>query len=529
MKNPKNSKYWKKRYEILQESLLKPADKYCEDLKNMYIDTIRDIEKEISIWYQRFADNNGIVSMAEARKKLDKKELEELQWDIMQYIKAGEENGITKDWTEKLENASARWHISRLEALKIQTQQKIEELYGGREEDVKALLGDIYTEGNYKNAYEIAQKTGTSFEFAKIDDNRLNKVLNKPWTIDDKIFSERIWQDRGKLVNTVHKELTKGILTGNSSINIAKNISKKMNSDLYSSQRLVLTESAYFATEAQKDCYKSLDVDKYEVLGTLDRLTCEECGDMDGKVFDRKDMAAGINAPPFHPNCRCTTIPFFDDELTIKEDRVAIDKDGKTIYVDDMSYKDWKEKFIKKEGPQIWDYYEKGAKNKSADKEQYKRYKTVLGKNAPKTLEDFQKLKYTAPESYSFVKLDYKRQNTLLENPELKLPNASSAVAADKKFSHYLFNPENSEGYAKGKAFTSRLGYDIINYNELQKEIIYSAPRYPAIFKDNNGYGNRYEQKIVLYGKNNTPANVIVGWLCNDDGTKLTSAYIKEV
>ena len=116
MKDPKNSKYWKRRYEILQESLLNPADKYCEDLKNMYIDTIRDIEKEISIWYQRFADNNGIVSMAEARKKLDKKELEELQWDIMQYIKAGEENGITKDWSKELENASARWHISRLEA-----------------------------------------------------------------------------------------------------------------------------------------------------------------------------------------------------------------------------------------------------------------------------------------------------------------------------------------------------------------------------------------------------------------------------
>ncbi|MDO5389424.1 MAG: minor capsid protein, partial [Clostridia bacterium] len=110
-----------------------------------------------------------------------------------------------------------------------------------------------------------------------------------------------------------------------------------------------------------------------------------------------------------------------------------------------------------------------------------------------------------------------------------KLPNADKAIIDDRKFSKYLFNVENSDGFAKGKAFTSRLGYDITNYKDLQKEIFYSASRYPAVFKDNNGYGNRYEQKIILYGNNGKPANVVIGWLCNGDSTKMTSAYIKEV
>lgn len=383
MKNLKNSEYWKKRYEALQESLLEPTDKYCEELKEIYKNTIKDIEKEISVWYQRFADNNGIVSMAEARKRLNKKDLEELLWDVEQYIKAGEENGITKDWSKELENASARWHISRLEALKIQTQQKIEELYGGREDKVKALLGDIYTEGNYKNAYEIAQRTGATFEFAKIDDNKLNKVLNKPWTVDDKTFSERIWQDRKKLVNTVHQELTKGILTGNSPLNISKVVSKKMNSDLYSAQRLVLTESTYFATEAQKDCYNSLGVEKYEVLETLDGSTCEECGAMDGKVFDRKDMTAGVNAPPFHPNCRGTTVPYFDDEFTEGEKRAARDKSGNTVYVKDMSYEEWKEKFVTND-------VEKPAENDIIESEhEVTEGKCVIGEWSPREDYDY--------------------------------------------------------------------------------------------------------------------------------------------
>lgn len=89
---------------------------------------------------------------------------------------------------------------------------------------------------------------------------------------------------------------------------------------------------------------------------------------------------------------------------------------------------------------------------------------------------------------------------------------------------------EHPEGLAKGKAFSSRLGYSVDNWQELQKEIIQRASFYPAHYLDNNGYGDRYEQKIVLYGSKEKPANVIVGWFCKSDGsTSLSSAYIKEV
>lgn len=347
----KNNDYWIKRHESLQQSLLEPTDKYLGELEEAYTEAIKGIEKDIALWYQRFVNNNNIANIAEAKKLLTSKELKELQWDVNQYIKAGKENGITANWAKELENASARVHISRFEAIKIQIQQKIEELYGGREDKVKALLGNLYTEGCYRNAYEIAQRTGADLIFAKIDDNRLHKVLRKPWTVDNRTFSERIWGDRTKLVNTLHNEITKGIITGSSYVNIAKAISNKMGSDLKSAQRLVLTESAFFASEAQKDTYKELNVEEYEIIGTLDHSTCSDCGDMDGKVFKRVDMIVGVNAPPFHPNCRCTTVPYFvsyfNDEFTVNVKRAARDpKTDKTIHINNMSYKEWKEKYI---------------------------------------------------------------------------------------------------------------------------------------------------------------------------------------
>ena len=122
-----------------------------------------------------------------------------------------------------------------------------------------------------------------------------------------------------------------------------------------------------------------------------------------------------------------------------------------------------------------------------------------------------------------------KRRNALIENPALALPNAKNATADDRKFTEYLFGGNNKRGLAKGRAFTSRLGYDINNYGDLKAEILKNADKYLAIEKETDIYGTKYEQKIVVYGHKNKPANVIIGWKEKDGRTWLTSAYIKEL
>ena len=84
-----NKNYWQNRFEQLQESLLKPADDYINELENAYNQAQRSIEKDIALWYQRFADNNGITDMAEAKRLLKSNELKEFKWDVYEYIKYG--------------------------------------------------------------------------------------------------------------------------------------------------------------------------------------------------------------------------------------------------------------------------------------------------------------------------------------------------------------------------------------------------------------------------------------------------------
>ncbi len=125
--------------------------------------------------------------------------------------------------------------------------------------------------------------------------------------------------------------------------------------------------------------------------------------------------------------------------------------------------------------------------------------------------------------------LDTTRRQRLSDHPELKLPMVEQATAPAEKFTGYLFNTESERGYPKGVAITSRLGYDISNWEELRDEAIQRAALFPAAPKGDKGFGMTYEQRLILFGKTGRPANVIVSWIMEDGKPRLTNLYIKEV
>lgn len=339
----KNSDYWRGRFEILIEAQARKGEAYIETLEREYRRASARIEKEINAWYQRFADNNQI-SMTEARRLLNTKELEEFKWTVEDYIKYGRENAIDQRWLKQLENASAKMHITRLEALKVQAQQQIEALYGNQLDDLDKLLRRTYIDSYSHTAYEIQRGLNVGWNMMTPNSKQLDMVLSKPWTNDMKTFRDRVWIDKDSLVNTVQTQLTQNILRGDPPDRAIKAIQHQFHVSKSKSARLVMTESAAFSSLAQKDCFKDLGVDRFEIVATLDNLTSELCQSLDGKVVDMKDYEVGVTAPPFHPWCRTTTIPFFDDNFG---ERAARGSDGKTYYVpSNMTYAEWKKTFM---------------------------------------------------------------------------------------------------------------------------------------------------------------------------------------
>ncbi|MEN7997786.1 phage head morphogenesis protein, partial [Clostridioides difficile] len=140
----KHKDYWRKRFEQLEEVQNNKSVKYYLELEKQYKLAMNSIEKDILSWYNRFAENEGI-SLLEAKKLLNTRELEEFKWSVEEYIKYGKENAINQKWMKELENASARVRITRLEALKLQIQQQVEVLYGNELDGIDKLMRDIYT------------------------------------------------------------------------------------------------------------------------------------------------------------------------------------------------------------------------------------------------------------------------------------------------------------------------------------------------------------------------------------------------
>ncbi len=335
----KNPDYWAKRMSALMDAEMHKADDYGKDVSAAYRQAARSMQADIEKWCAKFADNNGI-SMAEARKALKKDELEEFHWTVGEYIKHGEENGISADWIKQLVNASSRVHISRLEALQIQCYERANEATGGLENGLHDTLSSIYEDTYYHTAYEVQKAAGHGAPFAKIDTAQIDKILSKPWAADGADFSERIWKNRTQLLQELNAGLTQGIIRGDPPDKLVQHLSKRFDVSENRAQTLVQTESTFFANQAQADNFAELGVEKYEVVAALDSTTCETCAAMDGKQFPLKEEAPGINAPPFHARCRCCKAPVVEDE--VPGERAARGEDGKTYDVpENMTYNEW--------------------------------------------------------------------------------------------------------------------------------------------------------------------------------------------
>ena len=338
------SNYWTKRFEEEEKQRNISNKAYVKEIEKQYKIAENKIKSDIEKWYIRIADNNQI-SLADAKKLLTKDELKEFKWTLAEYTQKAKSGA----WKKELENASARVHIQRLEALQLQVKNSIETLRNKENEMLEDYLIKNYEDTYYHSLYEISKGLNLKTSFATLDKNKINQVITKPWLKDGKNFSDRIWQDKEQLINTLRTKITQSFITGSTLDEAVEDISKfvsdKIKNKEYVARRLLETESAAYASKAQIEAFKSIDVDKYEIVATLDLHTSEICQEMDGKVFNISDQEIGVTVPPFHSHCRTVIAPYFDDEPT----RASRDENGEYKEVKYMNYKEWKDQYIKKD------------------------------------------------------------------------------------------------------------------------------------------------------------------------------------
>lgn len=523
----KNDSYWENRAAWDMYHRMEDAEQTADLLAKVYRNSSMLLTHKAKDIFEKYMTKHGL-SETQAWNLLNTMQDQTSLEELLNALRNKDSDKTKQELLRELEAPAYRVRIERLQDLLRQVDTVMQEVYQQEQLFDTSFFQNLCEDTYYHSIYSIQKRTGYGFSFSNISQKQISQVLSMNWSGSH--YSQRIWKNTQELSETLKQELLVSLLTGRTDRETSEVIMNRCGAGAMQARRLVRTESCFLSGELTARSYEECGIEKYRYLATLDLRTSKICRELDGKIFSMKDRKAGKNYPPMHPWCRSTTISVIDeDELRNMKRRAYNPKTGRTETVPaNMTYDQWYKKYVK--GNAQAEAEEKSVQNAAADKKQYERYREILGKDAPKRFADFQEMKYNDTEKWRFTKLDYQRRNELLQHPELKLPNAENAMAADAKFEKYLFGGSHPEGLAKGNAFSNRLGYDAENWNSLKKQIIARAPQYPVLSKGVNGYGKHmYEQKIVLYGLKGTPANVVVGWSADDKSVTMASAYIKEV
>lgn len=487
----KNKEYWKRRYVSDKAHAINASEIFIqENLKELYIKSAKEIREEMEKFYQKYADKNHI-SLIEARKmiksadfsKVDFEELAVHQVEKNKELREKKENlpgdvvarmEREKEEMEKiLATYSKKGQISRLDLLTMQLDQKILDLYDKNQINIYEILKDTYQDAYYKGVFNTQQAIGFGKDFAPINERAVEQAILHKYSKSN--FSKTIYQHRKNLSQDLRENLVIGMIRGSSLEVLAKKVEKRMEVSYSNAKRLVRTETAYIYEQATKKAYETCEIERYEYLATLDYKTSEMCRDLDGKNFPIKDARPGTNYPPMHPNCRSTTVCWFENDKVTT--RVARNRNGKSYTVpSNMTYHEWAAKHEKTD--LILTDKEHGALNKYLSFDSYKMNEKLRnGEKLTKTEKSFTRGLTRAldkmPEYKGNLVRDLQFINTEEKEKFLAAHIPNKTIMYKEFLSTSVHENYNEHFDVRIYIENSTKGRDIRAYNSAENEILY--------------------------------------------------------
>lgn len=294
--------YWEERAkEIIKEETLSDKE-ISEEIERIINEMIDDIEKEIAKFYARYATSEGI-SMSEAKKKVD-------AFDVVKFANQAKQYVDTRDFSDvankELRAYNTKMYVSREKLLKAQIGLLVTYTYAKLESQMHNYMESAY----YRALKQQAGILGDTLQVASTD---VKAIVLAPFQNSN--WSRRLWRDMRKTRIQVQRAVTHVIIRGRHPYEFVKELRKDSGNSTYEIRRLLITETARVQTIATKQhMLENQGPDaEYKYVAKLDGKTTKTCRGLNGKVFKVKDMKPGVNAPPMHPFCRSSVVPYVGD------------------------------------------------------------------------------------------------------------------------------------------------------------------------------------------------------------------------
>lgn len=210
------------------------------------------------------------------------------------------------------ESRAYGYRVSRAEALEKAIRERLNGL-GARLERETAAQREWTASKSYQSARKMMRDmTGGVVSQAVPDLQGLLRAMDTAWS--GRNYSARIWRNTDQLAQMLEDEIEAAFLSGKSVRRMANVIMDRFGVGYRAAECLMRTETSYVQNQTAAKSYEDAGCTEYEILTASDRRTCSRCAAQNGRRYLFTEMQAGENAPPFHPNCRCTILPVVGEE-----------------------------------------------------------------------------------------------------------------------------------------------------------------------------------------------------------------------
>lgn len=315
--------YWTKRQEDILRFLDQADIDMSLELSKVYREQAFQAQKDLFEFYQRYAEDNN-MTYQDVVKKLTHEDLSDYRENAERYRKQAEKDPeLLKRINEQYVSAKA----TRLDALHLDLLFKVGIMKGIIDKSFESYL---------KSASDYAYKKAVGGRVGTLNTPALNELVNTPFNGYN--YSEQLWGNVDNLVRDLKATLKKGFVRGDNPRSLARDLAKRYDVARYRAETLIRTDGTMVVNNATAKRYIDSGLKYYRDLVRLDGRTTEICKRI-ARLNERKllsEIKPGVNAAPYHYNCRTTIIPD-DDELNAEVEAIE-DKSSK--YFKDVT-SDW--------------------------------------------------------------------------------------------------------------------------------------------------------------------------------------------
>lgn len=350
---------------------------------------------EASKWMVRPADSSAILRLTELARQLPEKDQRRVMASLMGDIGNG--------------------RLTRKKAIERMLQLNARALVQDLGRDVRRTLVSVADEASLRGVYMLQKQVGVGWNVDGINARRIQ-------TMAKRVYGDKAaWDSLSAVEKQVNQQTMQAIMLGESTDKLAHRIREVKQTEVWKSKREARTKITEVSNQAHSDAYEEHGVKRYQFMATYDERTCPICGRLDGKKFKIEDKKVGVNYPPMHPNCRCTTVAVMSKEIEelMAPRKLLVDKKTMTYkeIPRDYSYEDWYNEY----GPgRLGKKFDAGAEPKVQKKASYPQVSTP--EEAEKALVD----------TVGFKQVESSYQTTV--QPEMKVATTNQLLKLESRY-----------------------------------------------------------------------------------------------